>query len=379
MTFFLYVSVFQGLTLGVFLLFIKSEKNLANVFLGLAVLFFTAHLLPGAVARLGWIQQLPHLIDIGRIFILAMGPFTYLYIKANIRDAFVMQRKDWYHFIPTLLMFFVNIPFFFQSGDAKLAYFLSPEARLNDTGYMMQSSLNVLSIIIYFAFAIQMVLQYRKHQQNTSSSIKTIFHRWLLGYCGLLLFPILVITLYGFTGFVVIPAIVVVFSFFFFIVTIYLANLIKPELFHQFPHQMPTLDKETEKKHKYESSNLQPAQKERYLKKVLNFMEEDKPYLEHELTLAQLAEQVKIPSYHLSRIINEEKKCNFLDFINNYRVQEVKEKLADKKYNHLTILSIAFDVGFNSKTAFYTSFKKQTGTTPTKYRKAQKLLLKESA
>ena len=70
------------------------------------------------------------------------------------------------------------------------------------------------------------------------------------------------------------------------------------------------------------------------------------------------------------QIINEKMGRNFLDFVNQYRVEEAKGMLTDENRNHLTVLSIAYDAGFNSKTAFYSAFKKQTGTSPTKYRKS---------
>ena len=120
---------------------------------------------------------------------------------------------------------------------------------------------------------------------------------------------------------------------------------------------------------KYEGSTLQEPQKEKFLKKLLGHMETAKPFQEPELTISQLGGQLKIPPYSLSQVINEKLQCNFLDFINGYRVEAAKKLLADKNHKHLTILSIAYEVGFNSKTAFYSAFKKQTGKTPTAFRK----------
>lgn len=124
---------------------------------------------------------------------------------------------------------------------------------------------------------------------------------------------------------------------------------------------------------KYESSNLRENQKNEMVEKLLNYVVTEKPYLQPELTLNQLAEQTKIPSHHLSQVINEKIEQSFGDFINNYRVEKAKMMLADDKYSHFTIIAMAYEAGFNSKTAFYESFKKFTGTTPSNYRNSLKI------
>ena len=371
----IYISVFLGLTLGIYLLFLKSEKNKANSFLGLIILFFTFYLVPGMFDLLGLLSEFPHLIQTGRLFNLMAGPLTYFYVLANIEDEFHFRQKDWLHFLPTLLLFFVNIPFFIQSGEDKLVYFNNPAIRNADINYQIQAILNGLSFLIYLPLAIRTILKYRTYQHDNTSSINNIYHRWLVVFCFLLLIPSVVVVQYPFG---LIPPIIIVSSFGIFIISMLFAFLFKPMLFHKYPHQVPILDTVTHKQKKHEPS-LPTAQKDRYLSRLLRKMEEDKPYLIPELTLNQLADQLKIPARHLSRIVNEEMGANFLDFINGYRVAEIKEKLANEKYNHLTFLSIAFESGFNSKTAFYTSFKKQTGMTPTKYRKSIAVEIKKSA
>ncbi|NOY60505.1 MAG: helix-turn-helix transcriptional regulator, partial [Calditrichaeota bacterium] len=93
-----------------------------------------------------------------------------------------------------------------------------------------------------------------------------------------------------------------------------------------------------------------------------------KPYLISDLTLPQLANMLHISAHNLSEILNTYMQKNFFDFINHYRVEEVKNKLSDPKTQHLNILAIAFDAGFNSKTSFNTIFKKYTGQTPSQFR-----------
>ncbi len=97
-------------------------------------------------------------------------------------------------------------------------------------------------------------------------------------------------------------------------------------------------------------------------------MENDKPYLNPSLSLTGLANDLSIPHRELSQIINEEFGQHFYDFLNRYRVDESKRILKDPVNSKNTILEICYSVGFNSKSAFNTAFKKHTGITPTEFK-----------
>lgn len=100
---------------------------------------------------------------------------------------------------------------------------------------------------------------------------------------------------------------------------------------------------------------------------IMIYMERYKPYTNPKLTLMDLAHRLKIPPHVLSRIINVGFGKNFFDFVNTYRIEEFKRRVEDPQYKNHTLLSIAFDVGFNSKTAFNRSFKKITNQTPSNF------------
>jgi AraC-like DNA-binding protein len=120
---------------------------------------------------------------------------------------------------------------------------------------------------------------------------------------------------------------------------------------------------------KYEKSTLTPDRAEVYLKKLVIVMERDKPYLDGDLTLSKLAAKLALPSHHLSQIINERLNQNFFDLVNAHRVEEAKRKLVDPARRHYSLLAIAEEVGFNSKSAFNAAFKKQANMTPSDFRK----------
>jgi len=101
-------------------------------------------------------------------------------------------------------------------------------------------------------------------------------------------------------------------------------------------------------------------------------MQEKKPYLNGELTAGELSKLLGISVNHLSQVLNKEQKQNFFDFINSYRIKDVLLKMEDPSNAHLTLLALALDSGFNSKTSFNTIFKKVTNQTPSQYYKSLK-------
>jgi AraC-like DNA-binding protein len=100
----------------------------------------------------------------------------------------------------------------------------------------------------------------------------------------------------------------------------------------------------------------------------MQFMYENKPYLNENITIKDLSCEINIPSHHLSIVINNRLGKNFYTFINDYRIKEALSILDDPENSDASILAIAFRAGFNSKSTFNSVFKKITGKTPSEYR-----------
>lgn len=100
-----------------------------------------------------------------------------------------------------------------------------------------------------------------------------------------------------------------------------------------------------------------------------NVMEKEKLYLDSELNLIKLSEQLSVSTHHLSYVINTGFKKNFFQFVNEYRIDHAKILLKNNSANKLSILGIAYESGFNSKTSFNTTFKKFTDQTPSEFKK----------
>lgn len=122
------------------------------------------------------------------------------------------------------------------------------------------------------------------------------------------------------------------------------------------------------KKGKYLTSSLVPERAQKSKQDLIRYVQTNKPFLDPDLTLAQLAKALKIHPNHLSQIINEHFGVGFNDFINSYRIEEAKRLLTDPAHQEKSILQIMLDAGFYSKSVFNTAFKKFTGKTPSQYR-----------
>ena len=121
---------------------------------------------------------------------------------------------------------------------------------------------------------------------------------------------------------------------------------------------------------RYATSKLDPEEARSQVEKLKAFMEKEAPYLDSQLSLESLAHQLSMTRHDLSQLINDKLNTNFFGFVNDYRVQAFKERLADKKYEHYTLLGIALETGFNSKSSFNSIFKKAEGMTPSEYKKS---------
>ena len=118
-----------------------------------------------------------------------------------------------------------------------------------------------------------------------------------------------------------------------------------------------------------EKSSLPPERLREIIDKLTAVMDEKRPYLDPGLTLPVLADMTGVPRNYLSLAINEGMGLNFYDLVNSYRVLEIKKQLEDPDYQEINLLNLAFAAGFNSKATFNSVFKKNTGMTPTEFKK----------
>lgn len=125
---------------------------------------------------------------------------------------------------------------------------------------------------------------------------------------------------------------------------------------------------DNQKSNMYQRSGLNGEEAELLSNKLVEFMQTEKPYCESDLNLSTLSKRLNTTTHKLSQVINSKFGKNFFEFINDYRIEEAKELLSDPNNNKFKIMSLAYDCGFNSKSTFFTLFKKNTSLTPSEFR-----------
>lgn len=122
-----------------------------------------------------------------------------------------------------------------------------------------------------------------------------------------------------------------------------------------------------ESSRKYKQSLFNSEELNNYKERLQKFMDQDEMFLDPELSLRSLAQYMNLSANHLSQLLNEGFQQNFANYVNTYRLEYFKGKLRDAQSSHLTLLAMAYDSGFNSKTVFNTFFKNKLGITPKAY------------
>ena len=144
--------------------------------------------------------------------------------------------------------------------------------------------------------------------------------------------------------------------------------IFNPKVFAIIEKEEPEAVPAPKTEKKYSKQAVSEEDRKNYISRIRIFMEKEKPYLDDEISLSDLSESIGIPKHHFSMTVNSELNMNFFQFISFYRVKEAERLLTNPEYSEYTILRIALDSGFQSKSAFNKAFKQFTGLTPAEYR-----------
>lgn len=297
------------------------------------------------------------------------GPLLYLYIRFMTVPGRKFVWTELLHFIPFLVFFTVSVIFRSEPLVRDLRGFFKPDKLM---------PLRIIYSIVFFlsitSYSVLAFIEIRRHQSNLRNLVSYTSQKITLNWLKILsisfyaayfiLFILGGLNMIG--NYIPFDPYFVIFGFIALFSAVYSFYGIKqPVIFGEVVNNHDDEKKEPEK---YVKSGLKENEAERYLKKLLIYMETKKPYLDGNLSILDLANQTGISRHHITQVLNEKYKRNFFTFINEYRVKEVLQRFEDPRYNNFTILAIAFDSGFNSKTTFNSIFKSQTGMTPSEYR-----------
>ncbi len=274
------------------------------------------------------------------------------------------------HFIPFVAFFTVSVIFREIPLMKDLRTFFAPDRFISLR--LVYSTVMFLSVTVYSTLTF---IEIRKHQEYLKNILSytsgMITLNWLKVFSISFYVTFLILFILGglnmIGDFIPFDPYFVVFTFitvFTFVFSFYIIN--QPVIFGQEVKIITGEDKKEGEK--YTRSGLKDKQAEAYLEKLISYVEEKKPYLDRDLSIQDLSDSTGISRHHITQVLNEKHKKNFFTFINEYRVKEVIARFSDPKNNYFTILAIAYDSGFNSKTTFNSIFKSQTGMTPSEFR-----------
>jgi len=298
------------------------------------------------------------------------GPLLYLYVRYMTNTDRKFNWLELLHFIPFVAFFTISVIFRSEPMVRDLRSFFKPDKFMSLR--IVYSVSFFLSITIYSTLSF---IEIRRHQKNLKNIVsytsQIITLNWLkivsISFYAsyFVLFILGGLDIIGnyipFDPYFVVFGFITVFSMVF---SFY--GIKQPIIFGEvFSPGHNNEKKETEK---YSKSGLKDIQAEKYLKKLIDYMESKKPFLDNDLTIQDLSDKTGISRHHITQVLNENYNRNFFTFINEYRGKEVMERFSNPKFNNYTILAIALDSGFNSKTTFNSFFKLQTGLTPSVYR-----------
>ena len=361
------------------LVFSKRGISTGDYVLGTWLAFMGLHLLNYYLDTTGFLLQHPHLLGIGACFPMLQGPFMLVYILVMTNKTGRFRLVYWLHGIPFLfLSMYFLFDFYFLSAAEKITY-IELQTINPSPAVVILDLLNEYLGPSYVIWSLFKLSTHMKTIGNSFSNTEKINLNWLkfvLYGLGFVWFIVIVSnTLVHFTVFsevfssqlIYISATVAVFFLGFFGLKQQAIYVVNPGLDGNSKDIIPVTDKITVKR--YKRSGLTQIEAKEYLTELLDYMEKEKPFLNSNLSLKEVAESLNISINHLSQVINEQLGLNFFNFVNNYRIKEVQSLLLDPENKQYTLLALAYKSGFNSKSSFNNIFKKITGLTPSNFMK----------
>lgn len=367
------IGLGQGVTLSL-LLFLKSgAKRNASWLIGVFILCVSAHISSPLLNSIFGEPRGSFMVD---PLILLIGPSFYGYI-ISLSGGLSFKRLS-VHAIP----FFLYLPlliYFYQNVSADFSSPQSLQSVYSSTFALALGLFKFLHLFLYIGLGFYGLKKHQDKVKQYFSNLKGKDLAWLKSILiGLLSLSILSFLLYLLA--VQLPdqqALITTINLillmaFLFAIAIYSfrQETIFDSSFDWIPdvEQSPPINLKSELIPKYEKSGLKKNEIESINNKLDDFIDA-KGFLNPELSLTTLSEELGVAPHKISEVLSKYRKTSFYDLINFHRIEAVKSALKDPAFNHLSVLGIAYDCGYNSKSSFNTAFKKFTGLNPSEYRK----------
>ncbi|MBC8048337.1 MAG: helix-turn-helix domain-containing protein [Fimbriimonadaceae bacterium] len=321
--------------------------------------------------------QFPFLLGLEIPLPLAHGPFLFLYTAA-LTNKRIKASIRLLHFLPILIIYCFVIPFFTLSNEEKIVVYKN-----EGQGYeMLTGAVLVLIMLSGVAYVLLSLLLLNKHKKNISEQF-SYSEKINLNWLRFLIWgtaAIWVCVIFGNDFLIYIFAVIYIILIGFFGIKqagIFTSENLYRNTNHPIPSEENTMESIPEKialhekieteKPKYQKSGLSSQAAESIHKQLNELMQQEKIFKNPELTLAELGEKLNLNSNYLSQVINTFEQKNFYDYVNQFRIEEFKHIVSLPENKQFTMLSLAFECGFNSKTSFNRNFKRVTGLSPSEF------------
>jgi AraC-like DNA-binding protein len=379
----LYLGAAQGIILVIALFFSRANRK-ANRILALFVLLLSLNCLFEAIESASFYKRFPFLIRIRWGNTLLFGPLIFLYVRALLNHRF----KILIHFIPFFIAKLALIPFYMLFAQEKVLSLNmgNTSTTVSDDWYSnyffpVISLISFLQILFYLWRISKELTLYDQQLFHWFSNVENIHLNWLKHSVWALSLVTIISFIYLLGELLLSSSIqhMGAYGAFALVLLIYAISykaISQPDILSLFQNENKisnTLnhlkDQVTDSLEKAENTEASIKTESVLSRRLKDLMEKEKLYLNEKLSGNEMAVTLGISRHQLSEVLNNELHTNFYNFINHYRVEDCKQKMANPKFENYTLLALGFECGFNSKTTFNTVFKRETGMTPRQFKK----------
>ncbi len=289
---------------------------------------------------------------------LLFNPLFYLYTKSITKNDFKLRYIQLLNLMP-YIVFEIIVQIF--SNKLTLSAFFSGE--VNKFLFIIFA---ITSIISWVYYIIKSMFYLRRYNENIKNEFSSISNRTDISWIRII--AIIYIT---YSIATLILGIIFYLKNYNSISLVYFISLFSLFLVYLFSYY-GLLQEQIYKPKEIQTGSANPevmgSEMEEIKNKIFVFFDKEKPYLNADFNMTVFSEKMNIPKHQLTTVLNKFIGKNFFKFVNEFRVEEVKKSLLDPK-NIFSIEAIGYDCGFNSKSSFFTIFKKETGLTPLQFKK----------
>ncbi len=353
------IAAVQGFFVALVLLRWRRGNRQANALLAAVLLLFALSMCEFVLYWTGYIIRFIHAANLTAQLPFLFGPLAWFYLR-TIFEQKPLQGRDLWHFAAFLFATALFWPWLSLGAAEKQALTLNPKGfPLSIAVQLVLQWGRVVHLLAYSAWNAWYIIR----QPRVGDT-----HRWAvlfnLFFAGFSLAYTSYFVLIRFPFFNIAWDYHISAAMTAFIYLIAYSGYAQPAVFDGFAWSEP------EAPVKYRNSSLTPAASESLRRKLNDLMEQEHLYRDPELSLDALAARLEASKHHVSQVINEHLGVSFFEYVNQLRIEEAKQLLAETTRSDLHVIEAAYAVGFNNKVSFNMAFKKATGMTPTEFRKS---------